>query len=1110
MLKNIPLLVVCLLCFTTTATFAQQLPQSVEQFLQNAKYSVENATISDRYHSAHNGVEHLYVQQQYQEISVIGALLNFNLNSEGEILQQGGFFITDIPQKITSLQPGISAQQALQRLLLELEYPITVIPNILREEKTKEQKTLFHKANLALEEISVRLVLLPLSEEELRLCWEISLYEKDASDWWLAYLDAQNGTLLQKHNQVIHCQFPHGNHEGHVHQPVTKKSSLFSVSQNASVVNNSYRVYAIPVESPNHGGRSLEVSPWLAAGAAGTLGWHNDNTTTYTHSKGNNVDAYEDNNNSNGPTGGNDARVDGGANLEFDFPLDLDVSPLDQQDPIITNLFYWNNIMHDVWYQYGFDEPSGNFQEDNLGRGGLGSDYVNAEAQDNINGPGNNANFSTPTDGSNPRMQMYLWDAVGTDSLIVNTPSNVAGSYLMVGANFGGDLSAPLTGDVVEVDDGTAPNADACSALINGGDLSGNIALLDRGDCQFGTKCLNAQNAGAVAVIVCNNVAGAPFSMGPGNDGDQVTIPAVMIGQDDCTTIRQELSNTLNVTLEASGQSFRTNGDPVTSYTYAQASFGGTFPEDLTQDIIEVDDGSANPTEGCNALINGGNLSGKIALIDRGNCQFGTKCLNAQNAGAVAVVVCNNEAGAPFAMGPGDDGDQVTIPAIMISQDDCVTLRSFLPTTGTFSDNSAPPLDSDLDNGVIIHEYGHGISIRLTGGPSNSGCLSNAEQMGEGWSDFFAIWMTTPAGAMHDDLRGVGTYLIGQPTTGSGIRPTAYTTDMTVNGSTYGDIQNTGSISQPHGIGYLWCTMLWDLNWALINAHGYSADLYNAAGGAGNQIAAQLVLDGLKGQSCNPGFEDGRDAILAADVTNNGGANRNIIWNVFARRGMGFSADQGASTSRTDGSEAFDLPPDVPFMTEEELFELSPLPVDLLHFRALANEGAQQIELLWATASETNNKGFEIQRSTDGYDFQTIAWKDGQGTTVQNVNYTFYDKAVAPGQLYYYRLRQVDFNEDFTFSAIQSASLTLKPTTIRIFPNPTPDKVQIVLDPNFQGKVSLTLYNSTGQLLEQQQFQAEGQTQLELDLSKQAEGVYFLQLEENNGNQIVKRIVLKR
>ena len=74
----------------------------------------------------------------------------------------------------------------------------------------------------------------------------------------------------------------------------------------------------------------------------------------------------------------------------------------------MTNLFYANNRFHDVAHHYGFDEPSGNFQANNYGRGGGQGDYVRAEAADG--GGTNNANFSTPAaDSGTPRMQMYLW-----------------------------------------------------------------------------------------------------------------------------------------------------------------------------------------------------------------------------------------------------------------------------------------------------------------------------------------------------------------------------------------------------------------------------------------------------------------------------------------------------------------------------------------------------------------------------------------------------------------------------------------------------------------------------------------------------------------------------
>jgi len=95
----------------------------------------------------------------------------------------------------------------------------------------------------------------------------------------------------------------------------------------------------------------------------------------------------------------------------FNYPVDLSqpgLLPGDWQNAAVVNLFYWNNKMHDILYEYGFDEISGNFQENNFGKGGFGSDSVNADAQDGSDT--NNAMFATPPDGFNPRMQMFLWD----------------------------------------------------------------------------------------------------------------------------------------------------------------------------------------------------------------------------------------------------------------------------------------------------------------------------------------------------------------------------------------------------------------------------------------------------------------------------------------------------------------------------------------------------------------------------------------------------------------------------------------------------------------------------------------------------------------------------
>lgn len=212
-----------------------------------------------------------------------------------------------------------------------------------------------------------------------------------------------------------------------------------------------------------------------------------------------------------------------------------------------------------------------------------------------------------------------------------------------------------------------------------------------------------------------------------------------------------------------------------------------------------------------------------------------------------------------------------------------------------------PDLDGDFDNGIIIHEYGHGISNRLTG--TGSGCLGNAEQAGEGWSDYFAYMLTMPNGT-EPPSRGIGTYALAQPTTGVGIRQYPYSRNLATNPHTYDSIK---TVAVPHGVGSVWAEMLWEMTWSLIDKYGYSAGF--ASPTAGNSRSLQLVVDGLKLQPCSPGFVDARNAILAADQANNSGADQCLIWSAFAKRGLGYSASQGSSASRSDGTAATDLPP---------------------------------------------------------------------------------------------------------------------------------------------------------------------------------------------------------
>lgn len=145
-------------------------------------------------------------------------------------------------------------------------------------------------------------------------------------------------------------------------------------------------------------------------------------------------------------------------------------------------------------------------------------------------------------------MLFITHSAIAQTVFKVTSPSNIAGNYGYAAAQFGAALPGctdlPLSGDLVFINDGddeggAASETDGCQANLD--DITGKIAMVDRGTCEFGTKCLNAQNAGAIAVVVCNNVVDPPVAMPPGVDGGLVTIPAIMISMEDCATIRMEV-----------------------------------------------------------------------------------------------------------------------------------------------------------------------------------------------------------------------------------------------------------------------------------------------------------------------------------------------------------------------------------------------------------------------------------------------------------------------------------------------------------------------------------------------------------------------------------------
>lgn len=132
--------------------------------------------------------------------------------------------------------------------------------------------------------------------------------------------------------------------------------------------------------------------------------------------------------------------------------------------------------------------------------------------------------------------------APGPD-LTVLTPPAIAGSYqFQAPSSWGGDWQAGTAfGQLVLANDGSANPTQACQTLVNAAAINGNIAVIDRGTCEFGIKALNAQNAGAAAVIIMNNATGT-IDMGAGAQGGNVSIPVIMVSQADGNAIKAQLN----------------------------------------------------------------------------------------------------------------------------------------------------------------------------------------------------------------------------------------------------------------------------------------------------------------------------------------------------------------------------------------------------------------------------------------------------------------------------------------------------------------------------------------------------------------------------------------
>ena len=559
---------------------------------------LEHARVTDQYVSQRSGLSHVYMQQTHGGLDVQGGTIGVHMSDTGELVALNSQFVQGLGSQVPTvndLTPQLSAPEVLLRVAEEFDWQTsaeTIITlegpdDIPNQDAPVDQAQVLRSFGISQEPIPVHLRWVPVEDGEVELAWSMTIQTNEGPHLYEISASATSGEILSQADRVFQY---------------------------------SYEVFEVPVANPDDAARTLAVDPQDLVSSPS--GWHDDGTTVYTDTRGNNAVVQEDANSDD--AGGN--RPDGGASGVFAFPLDLTQAPSANEDAANTNVFYWANIVHDIFYRYGFDEAAGNFQETNFTGQGTGSDAMIVDTLDPDGGiPGTGPNILVPADGTSPRI-----------------------------------------------------------------------------------------------------------TLGPN------TIP-----------------------------------DPDTM--------------------------------------------------------------------------------------------------------------------------------SSLSNEIFVHEYGHGVSIRLIGGPSNVSVLTNSQGggMGEGWGDWLALMLHQKATDTPVTQEVSGDYYLQDP---AGVRNYPYTTDMTVNPLTY---ESYNASSQIHDAGEIWASALWDLNWLMVARCGFDADLH--AGSGGNNTLLQLTMDSMKLSPTDPTFLDARDAILAADLNLTGGENAFDIWTAFAGRGMGVSADDGASNNDTV-VEGFDLP----------------------------------------------------------------------------------------------------------------------------------------------------------------------------------------------------------
>jgi hypothetical protein len=310
-------------------------------------------------------------------------------------------------------------------------------------------------------------------------------------------------------------------------------------------------------------------------------------------------------------------------------------------------------------------------------------------------------------------------------------------------------------------------------------------------------------------------------------------------------------------------------------------------------------------------------------------------------------------------------------------------------------------------------------------------------------------------------------------------------------------------------------------NWAtqvsgITTAELHDIQFLNESVGFAGGSNSNFIFTTNGGQTWAP-----RNSGLFSDVNGIFFQDANIGWGVSIVGTIYFTTDGGSSWTSQPCGSAFTLR-EAYFLNQGKgwtvgdngtiaMYTNSALPVELNSFTSSVTDN--NVSLIWSTATETNNRGFVIERSNDNSDFQSVGFIEGKGTTTITTGYSFKDKGLTPGS-YFYRIKQIDFNGNFEYYELNSEVTIASPYNFSLnqnYPNPFNPSTVIKFSVPNKGNVTLKVYDIIGNevvLLVNENKDA-GVFEVKFTGEGLSSGIYLYQLRAENFVETRKMTLIK-